>query len=106
MAPRTFPGINHLEMHIHSARHGCKVTITLHLFFGVGQPDAAIAVMVVDRILRILSQLPVEIDRVGFQPHHRLIHPEIRHLRSRVPGRSAGKLVPLNQNNIAPPFLR
>ena len=106
MPPRAFCGIDHLEMHIHPARHRGEMAIALHLRLGIGQPDATIAMMIIDRIVGILCQFLVEVDRMRLQPDHRLVHSEIRHLRCRMPRGARGQLIPLNQDDIGPAFLR
>ena len=106
MSAGAFVRIDHLKMHVHAPRHGGKMPIAVHLGIRIGQPYAAIAVMVVDRILRIIRQLFVKIYRMGFQPDHRLVHAEIRDLRCRVPCRARGQLIAFHQNHIGPTLLR
>jgi hypothetical protein len=104
MPAGAFFGVYDLEVNVHPACHRGKMAISLHLFFGVGQPDAAVAVVIVDRIIRIIRQLFVQADRMRFQADHRLVHPEIRYLRRRVPRRAAGQLVALDEYDVAPAF--
>ena len=42
---------------------------------------------------------------MGLEANHRLVHPEIRHLCCRVPGRARCQLVAFDKNNVAPAFL-
>ena len=106
MPPRAFLGIYHLVLDAHPARHRGKVPVALHLRLGVRQPDPAIAMVVVDRIVRVVRQFLIEFDRMAFQAHHGLVHAKIRHLRSRMPGCSRGQFVAFDQHNIGPAFLR
>ena len=80
VAAGAFGGVDDLEMHPHATRHRRKVAIAIHLCLRVGQPDAAVGVVVGDGILRVLRQFLVQRDRVAFQADHRLGHAEIRHL--------------------------
>ena len=77
----------------------------LHLRLGVGQTDAAITVVIVDRIIRIFRQLFVEIDGVGLEPDHRLARAEIRYLGRRMPSGSARQFVAFHQDDIGPSLL-
>ena len=85
MAARAFFGIDHLVFHAHTACHRREMPIGLHLLFGVGQANAAIAVMISDRILRIVPKLLVKGDGVRLQANHCLRHAEIRYLCRRMP---------------------
>ena len=76
--------------------------VAFHLRLGVGETDAPVGVVIVDRIIRIGGKLAIESDRMALQPNHRLVHAEIGHLRCRMPGRSRCKLVTLDQNHIIP----
>ena len=104
MTTGAFFGVNHLKINAHAPRHGGEVAITFHLGFGIGKTDATISVMVIDRIIRIGSQLAIERDGMTFQPDHGLIHAEIRDLCGRVPGGARCQLVTFNQHNIRPAF--
>ena len=105
MATGAFLGIYYFEGYAHSPRHGCEVAVSLHLRFGIGQPYAAVTMVVADRVFRIISQLFVKRDGVRFQPNHRLVHPEIRHLRRRMPGGAGSQFVPFDQDDVGPAFL-
>ena len=105
MTARAFCRIDHLEIDSHASRHGCEVAVALHLRLGICQPDSTVAVVIPDRVVRIVPQFLVEFDGVAFQPDHGLVHAEIRDLRGGVPGRATGQLVSFDQNHIAPAFL-
>ena len=106
MTAGAFFGVDNLEMHIHPACHRCEMAIALHLRFGISQADTAVTMVVVDRVSGVFRQFFIKIDRVGFQPHHSLVHPEVRHLSRRVPSGATGQFIALDQNNICPAFLR
>ena len=85
MTPRTFSRIQYFKLNIHAPRHRGKVAIPLHLFLGVGKANTAVAVVVIYWVIRIGSQVFVQVDRMGFQTHHRLVHAKIRNLRGGMP---------------------
>ena len=96
-----------LKVHVHAPRHARKVAVAVHLRLRVlASLNAAVGVVVVDRVIRVVRQLLVEVDRVGLQPHHRLVHAEVGDLGRRVPGRAAGQLVPLHEHHVRPALLR
>lgn len=104
MPAGAFGGVDDLELHAHAARHRGEVAVSVHLRGGVGQTDAAVAVAIADGIVGIVAQFAIKRDRMTFQPDHRLVHAEIRHLRRRMPGRARGQLVALQQHHVGPAF--
>ena len=106
VTPGAFFGINHLKMHIHSARHRRKMAIAVHLCLGVCQTNAAIAVMIIDGIFGVVCQFLVKIDGMGFQTNHGLGHAKVGDLSGRMPCRAGCQLIAFNQDNIAPALLR
>ena len=80
------------------------MAVALHLLWGVGQADTAVSVMIIDRVVGVSSHFLIELDRVGFETHHRLVHPEIANLRWRVPGGSGGEFISFDKYNITPTF--
>ena len=80
--------------------------IAVHLRLGIGQPDAAVAVVIANGIFRIVTQFFIEGDRMRFQPYHRLVHAKIRHLCCRMPCGARGQLVPFDQHHVAPALSR
>ena len=103
---RALFGVDDLKVHVHTARHAGKVMVAFHLRLRVGEPDTAVGVVVVDGIVWVIGEFLVEVDRMGLQPHHRLVHAEVRDLRSGVPCRPAGQFIPLHQNDVGPSLLR
>ena len=67
------------------------------------QADAAVGVMIVDGIIRVVGKLFVEVDRVCLQAHHRLVHAKVCDLGRRVPRRAAGQLVALDKTTSVQP---
>ena len=105
VAAGAFFCINHLEIHTHPTCHRGEMSISLHLAFGIGKPDTAISMMVVDRIIRIFSEFFIQRNRMALQPDHGLVHAKICDLRCRMPCRSGGEFITFHQHNIVPPFL-
>ena len=99
---RAFSCVDHLEIDTHAACHRGKMPVALHLRLGVGEADASVGMVIVDRIVRIGGKLAIERDRMALQPDHRLVHAEIGHLRGRMPGRSRRQLVTLDQHHVTP----
>ena len=104
MAAGTLGGVDDIELHPHAVGHGGEVAIALHGTLVAREPDAAVAVMVADGVVRVLRKLPVERDGVGLQPHHGLVHAEVRDLRRGVPSRARGQLVALQEHDVGPAF--
>ena len=101
----TFGSVDDFKLNTHAFGHGRKVVIAIEMILGGGQPDAARAVVIINRVVRIIGQIFIEVNRVGFQPHHRLVWPEICHLSRRMPCGARGELIPLDQHAIADAFL-
>ena len=55
MAARALFCVDHFILNTHPPRHGCEMAIALHLRFGVGKTNAAVAMMVAHRILRVVA---------------------------------------------------
>ena len=106
MPPRAFLRVDHLERDAHTFGHAREMPVAIHLGFGIGKTDATVAMVVIDRIIGIFGEFLVKPDRMAFQPDHRLGHAEIGDLCRGMPCGSRCQLVPLDQHDISPAFLR
>lgn len=81
------------------------MAIAIHLRRRIGQTDATIAVVIVDRVIRVVGQVLVKRDGMAFQANYCLIHAEIGDLGRGMPCGARGQLVTLQQHDIAPALL-
>lgn len=106
MAFPAFVCIDYFEINVHPPGHGLKMPIAVEMILCRRQSEPAGAMMIVDRIVGIIGQFPVQLDGMGFQANHGLHRAEIGDLCCRMPGGTRCQFVALQQNDITPAFLR
>jgi hypothetical protein len=97
-----FGCIDHLEVNTHALGLRDKMMIAVEMILRGRKPDAACAVVIVDRIFRIGGKFTVELDGMGLEPHHGLKAAKIGDLRCRMPCGAGGQFVTLQHHHIRP----
>ena len=97
--------VDHLEVHPHALGLRDEVVIAVEVILRRRQPDAAGAIVIVDRIIGVGCQLAIEPDRMRLEADHGLQAAKIGDLGGRMPCRSGGELVALHHHDVGPAFL-
>jgi hypothetical protein len=98
-------GIKQIEINPKAFGHRDNVVGRIHIDLIGDQAHPARTVVIVDRIVRIVREFFVKLDRVFAQKQQQLVERQLRALRGRVPCRAGRKLVALQKHNICPTLL-